>query len=97
MPLTPPSLRPAEGRDARLLFQKRDYMRRWRSVAANRERERTHQRVAQLERKVNLLTCASRTRVCGFCYQRPSVRIIERLIATNRGFRRVFVPYCGVC
>lgn len=97
MPLTPPSLRPAEGRDARLLFRKRDYMRRWRSVAENREHERTHQRVAQLERKVNLLTCASRTRVCGFCYQRPSIRIIERLIATSRGFRRVFVPYCGVC
>ena len=97
MPLTPPSVRPAEARVSHLLMQKRDYMRRWRSIAANREHERTHQRAAQLENKVNLLSFVSTTKVCGFCYQRPSIRIIERLIATRRGFRRVFVPYCGVC
>lgn len=82
---------------SRLLIQKRDRMRRWRAVASNRERERTQQHFAQLERKVNLLTRASARKFCGFCYQRPSVAIVERLIATRRGFRRIFVPYCGVC
>lgn len=97
MPSTAPSLRATEERRSRLLIQKRDHMRRWRSVASNRERERMQQHFAQFERKVNLLMCTSAERVCGFCYQRPPIGIVERLIPTSRGFRRIFVPYCGVC
>lgn len=82
---------------ARLRALKREHMRRWRAIPSNREQEREQQRQAQLEQKLSLLGCGTGERLCGFCYQRAPVRLVERLIATSRGFRRIFVPYCGVC
>ena len=86
-----------EKQQARLREQKRDHMRRWRLTPANRAHERERQRLSELERKLKLATHDTGWRRCGFCYQRASVRKVERLIATTRGFRRIFVPYCGVC
>ena len=82
---------------AQLRTQKRAYMRRWRSVPGNREHERERQRLSEFERKLKLAAGESSWQHCGFCNQRRSIRDVERLIATSRGFRRIFVPYCGVC
>jgi hypothetical protein len=76
---------------------KREYMRRWRAIPSNREQERQQQRRAQLERKLMLFRNTTGKSLCGFCYQRAPVIQVERLLATSRGFRRIFVPYCGVC
>jgi hypothetical protein len=86
-----------EKHQARLRILKRDHMRRWRAIPENREQERTRQRLGELEQKLKLVTATSGPRFCGFCYQRAPITNVERLIATSRGFRRIFVPYCGAC
>jgi hypothetical protein len=87
----------AEKHRARLRELKREHMRRWRAISSNREQERTRQRLSRQEQKSEVLLHCANGELCGFCYQRPPVRKVERLIATSRGFRRIFVPYCGVC
>lgn len=86
-----------EKQQARLRMYERVHMRRWRAIPENRGRERAQQRLAQLEQKLKFATATSGPRFCGFCYQRPPIARVERLVATSRGFRRIFVPYCGVC
>lgn len=94
LPVT--SQRNAEHQRAQFRALKREHMRRWRAVPANREHERAQQRQAEFLKKLKLLTHPGRP-LCGFCYQRPPIANVERLIATERGFRRIFVPYCGAC
>lgn len=88
---------PVERQRARLRALKRENMRRWRAIPSNREQEREQQRRAQQERKLRLFRNSAGNGLCGFCYQRAPVRQVERLLATSRSFRRIFVPYCGVC
>jgi len=86
-----------ERQRSRLLALKRAHMRQWRADPVNRVHEREQQRHAKLERKLLLSNANVSGSFCGFCYQRPPVTKVERLVATSRGFRRIFVPYCGVC
>jgi hypothetical protein len=87
----------AEKHRARLRELKREHMRRWRAIPSNREQEQAQQRLSKREQKLETLMHCASGKLCGFCYQRPPVRRVERLLATSRGFRRIFVPYCGVC
>jgi hypothetical protein len=80
----------------RLRVLRRNYMRNWRADPENRQRERKTQVRWRLNQKVKVLSQSSGT-VCGFCYSRPSIQMVERLITTRNGFRRIFVPYCGRC
>jgi hypothetical protein len=80
----------------RLRECKRSYMRRWRSVPTNRQRERAAQQRWKLVRKERVLSLPG-PKLCGFCYSRAPIAEVERLVATRTGFRRIFVPYCGQC
>jgi len=75
---------------------KREYMRRWRANPENRARV-----VAMRDRQ-----CAKRklqrsrdtgARTCSFCRTHAAVRRIERLIATEAGFKPVYVLCCTEC
>lgn len=87
----------SEEQKVRIRALKREHMRRWRAIPGNREYERAQQRQSLLERKLRMLKSGRWPVLCGFCYQRPANGQVERLMPVPRGFRRIFVPYCGVC
>lgn len=86
-----------ERRCEHLRALKREHMRRWRAIPANRAHEQAQQRESLVEKKLKILAMCSEGELCGFCYRRHSIARVERLFTTNSGFRRIFVPYCGVC
>ncbi len=89
------SLQDERQREA-LRRDKREYMRQWRANPENRARV-----VAMRDRQ-----CAKRklqrsretgARVCSFCRGHTAVKRIERLIATEAGFKPVYVLCCAEC
>jgi len=81
---------------------KREYMRRWRTDPANRDRERLYEAGIRESRKLrDLQRDAARStvnpKICGCCRRLKAVTKIERMRATEEGFAPVVVPYCGQC
>lgn len=74
----------------------REYMRRWRSDPAHRERERVSRVEWNYARKLRRPEAPARP-LCAFCHERAPVGQVARLVATPGGFRAVRVPYCGQC
>jgi hypothetical protein len=82
---------------------KRAYMRRWRAVAENRAREREAARKSQAARRSQMIsmrldpgTAIAAKPGCSYC-GRPTVKVLKRLVAVERGYRRIRVAYCGIC
>jgi hypothetical protein len=92
--MTPAKNKPTKRRSKYLREYKRNYMRRWRAVPANKQREKIAQRRYELTRKERILN--SRGQLCTFCCLQASTEV-ERLVPTRIGFRRIVVPYCGQC
>lgn len=82
---------------------KRAYMRRWRAVAGNRAREREAARKSQAARRSQMIlmrldpgTAIAAKPGCSYC-GRPTVKVLKRLVAVERGYRLIRVAYCGIC
>jgi hypothetical protein len=82
---------------------KRGYMRRWRAVPENRAREREAARKSRAARRnrVTLIRLDPGTAIaakpgCSYC-GRPTVKVMKRLVAAERGYRLIRVAYCGIC
>ena len=75
---------------------KREYMRRWRAAPENRAQMIAMQQAQNARRKVERSRDTGE-RTCSFCRRRPPVKRIERMIATNAGFKSVFVLCCAQC
>ncbi len=79
--------------------QNREYMRRWRTSPENRAKENLRVENMRWQRNLEKLTQLPRNaekRRCAYCHH-ESVMRIERLRATERGFKKVQLPYCGHC
>jgi len=82
---------------------KRGYMRRWRAVPENREREREAARKSRAARRSRMTlirldpgTAVAANPGCSYC-GRPTVKVLKRLVAVERGYRLIRVAYCGIC
>jgi len=79
--------------------QNRDYMRRWRKSAANRAKEKRRSAGLSWQRKLERATQGPRegeTPKCAYCHHESIMRI-DRLRPTDTGFKKVELPYCGLC
>lgn len=75
---------------------KREYMRRWRSDPENRARVMAMREKQCAKRKLER-SRETGTRACSFCRTHTAVKRIERLIATEAGFKPVYVLCCTEC
>ncbi|MFZ0036362.1 MAG: hypothetical protein WAK91_03000 [Candidatus Acidiferrales bacterium] len=79
--------------------QNREYMRRWRTSPENRAKENLRVENMRWQRSLDKFTqlpSDAEKRRCAYCHH-ESVMRIERLRATERGFKKVQLPYCGQC
>jgi hypothetical protein len=77
----------------------REYMRRWRTLPENRAKERLRHSGSEWQRRLTDAMEVRRDaeiRRCAYCHQ-SSVMMIQRLRATDNGFKKVDLPYCGHC
>lgn len=78
----------------------RQYMREWRANPKNRAKERLRavgwrwrRKLAQLEARQRGIASGMQ---CAYCRQ-AAIMKIDRMRASEDGFRPVVVPYCGMC
>jgi hypothetical protein len=79
--------------------QNRDYMRRWRTTAANRAKKKRRFAGLSWQRRLERATQGPREGEipkCAYCHHESIVRI-DRLRPTDTGFKKVELPYCGLC
>lgn len=75
---------------------KREYMRQWRANPENRARVVAMRQRQNAKRKVQRSE-ESDEKMCSFCRTHTAVKRIERLIATEAGFKPVYVLCCAEC
>ena len=75
---------------------KREYMRKWRANPENRARVAAMRDRQCAKRKLQR-SRETGARVCSFCRVHTAVKRIERLIATEEGFKPVYVLCCAEC
>jgi hypothetical protein len=83
----------------------RDYMRAWRSNPCRAARQQASRSIWDAARKLRNagkamepFTTVSGKPICGFCGKRAPLTYASRLrLGPDGKFRRVEIPYCGMC
>jgi hypothetical protein len=75
---------------------KREYMRQWRADPENRARVMAMRQRQCAKRKLER-SRETGARMCSFCRRHTAVKRVERLIATDAGFKPVCVMCCTEC